>query len=58
MVDDENGKPEPTQETLAGAMIPVPKREDVERALRKMAHPAQPEPESGPSRGRGGGPDE
>lgn len=36
---------EPTQETPEGHTIPVPSREDVEDALRKLVAPAKPEPE-------------
>jgi hypothetical protein len=36
MSDD---KPEPTQKTPKGAEIPIPKREDVERDLRKLIAP-------------------
>ena len=44
---DENDE-EPTQYTPQGYEIPVPSREDVERALQKMAQPARPDPHSEP----------
>lgn len=34
----------PTQQTPTGYTIPVPRREDVEDALQKMARPAKPKP--------------
>ena len=37
-------EPEPTQVTPTGAVIPIPTREEVERALRRLAGPAAPRP--------------
>ncbi len=42
----ENG--EPTQETEQGYTIPVPEREDVLAALRKVAKPRSPDGDSSP----------
>lgn len=38
--------PQPTQKTPKGVEIPVPKREDVERDLRKLIAPERREPDS------------
>ena len=43
-MSDESRDDQPTQYTPEGYEIPVPSREDVELALRKMARPARPEP--------------
>jgi hypothetical protein len=36
-----NDRKQPTQKTPAGKEIPVPKRRDVMRDLKKIAHPAK-----------------
>ncbi len=42
--DEPDRADEPTQQTPTGYTIPVPSREDVEDALRRVAQPAKPEP--------------
>ena len=41
---DDEPQDEPTQQTPTGYTIPVPDRETVENALRRVAQPAKPEP--------------
>jgi hypothetical protein len=41
------GKQEPKQKTPKGLEIPVPKRKDVERDLRKLVRPAKKPKQSG-----------
>jgi hypothetical protein len=42
MADEPNQEPEPTQRTPKGLEIPIPKREDVMRDLRKTFKPDEP----------------
>jgi hypothetical protein len=44
--EDEGGAtaPEPTQKTPTGSEIPVPKRKDVDAALKKLAQPIKKKP--------------